>query len=164
MQPTIAAAYIVRGRAYKEKGDFNKALRDFNKINSGQFHPNPLNAYQDSGDIYFEFGQYAKAIDDYSKAIDTRKGYRGYQMPEHVAYPFSRRGLTHLISKNYQAAIEDFTVVINLTPDDASPYYRRGLAYSKLGNQQQTISDFKIAASLGDKNAQDALLELKEQW
>ena len=85
-------------------------------------------------------------------------------MPEHVAYPFSRRGLTHLISKNYQAAIEDFTVVINLTPDDASPYYRRGLAYSKLGNQQQTISDFKIAASLGDKNAQDALLELKEQW
>lgn len=81
-----------------------------------------------------------------------------------MAEAYYSRGFAYGNLGNYQQAIKDFTMTIELKPDYAKAYYNRGIIYIKLGNYQQAIEDIKIAARRGLKPAQDALLKLGEQW
>ncbi|MGY8705829.1 tetratricopeptide repeat protein [Bradyrhizobium sp. 18BD] len=60
-------AYILRGNAYEKRGDYNKALKDFDS--AIKIVPsNPIALYN-RGNIETSLGQYDKAIDDYTQAI-----------------------------------------------------------------------------------------------
>lgn len=96
------------------------------------------------------------AIETSSKAIELDPKNAEMYLDRASAY------LRH--RKEYSKAIKDYNKVIELKPDIAEAYSARGVVYYKLGNYQQAIADFKIAARLGYKLAQDALLELGEQW
>jgi tetratricopeptide (TPR) repeat protein len=60
--------YYNRGLAYVVKGQFDKAIPDFNK--AIDINPRYAEAYADRGVVYIIKGQYDKAIADYNKAIE----------------------------------------------------------------------------------------------
>ena len=83
-EPRNASAYIDRGIAYAKKGEFNKAVPDFNK--AIEIDPNSAPAYNNRGLAYRRKDELKKALSDYTKAIQIDPRYaeaynnRGYAL------------------------------------------------------------------------------------
>ena len=54
----------------------------------------------------------------------------------------------------YDRAIQDFTEVIRLNPNDAAVYYLRGIAYMLKSEYDRARSDFNKALALGYDRAE----------
>jgi len=51
------------------------------------------------------------------------------------------RAKLHIQSQNYEAAIEDYTRLLQLNPNESQAYWHRCLAWVELGNYQESIKD-----------------------
>jgi len=63
-----AKFYINRGAAYGEKGQYDKAVSDFNKAIA--INPRYNQAYNNRGIVYRLQGQYDRAVSDFNRAIE----------------------------------------------------------------------------------------------
>ena len=52
-----------------------------------------------------------------------------------------RNGELNIQNENYQAAIEDYTRLLQLNPNESQAYWHRCLAWVELGNYQESIKD-----------------------
>ena len=100
--------------------------------------------YRRQGDRYYNSGQYAKAVESYSVAIDMQ--------PKSVQF-YNDRGCTYNFLGEYKKAISDLDKAIELDPKDAELYYNRGCAYDGLGEYDKAISDLDKAIELDPKLA-----------
>src|SRR5216684_2421488 len=67
LDPKHASAYENRGRAYKAKGDLDRAIADYDKAIA--LDPKDASAYNLRGLAYKSKGDLDRAIADYDKAI-----------------------------------------------------------------------------------------------
>jgi len=89
-------AYINRALVKKSLGDFTGALTDLNvSINNSLDHPG---LYKNRGNLYFLFGMYDKALEDYSKAIELNSEF---------AEAYFNRALTHIVLLDNITACSD---------------------------------------------------------
>ncbi len=96
---SISGAYVDRGVAFREEGQLNKAIKDFNMaIFLDSFS---VDAYYERGTIFFEMGQFDKAVADLNKAI-TLIGY-GAKSTVGLELFFLNRGLAY--SRLHQDAL-----------------------------------------------------------
>jgi len=58
------------------------------------------------------------------------------------------RGNDYLAQGQYVLAVEEYTQVIEIDPEQAAAYHNRGLAYSRLGDADRAIADFSKALSI----------------
>ena len=72
--PSYAAAYLGRGLVYRQKGQLDPALNDFNKAIA--MRPDNAQAYYNRGLLYQGQRQHQFAIDDFSTAIGCRRSSR----------------------------------------------------------------------------------------
>jgi tetratricopeptide (TPR) repeat protein len=72
---------------------------------------------------------------------------------------YDNRGLAKSEIEDYNGAIEDYTVSIELFPNDPEPYYYRGMAKINLGNNYDGCLDLNRASQLGSSNAGKAIKE-----
>ena len=169
-----AAGYLEDGKALAAKGEFQKAIAEFDqaiKIEPG------------NGVIYFnralmreKLGQLDEAIRDYDGVIllrvSPREAYfnRGTLLlnkkehkaaisdfdsaisldPKYEAALYNR-GLAHYNSKNYFAAQADFNNLIKLQPKHANAYIMRSYVYCAQGLRMSAIRDEQMAVQLGAK-------------
>jgi tetratricopeptide (TPR) repeat protein len=110
-------------------------------------------AYNNRGLTYFDRGQYAWAISDYSKAIEIDPRY---------AAAYSNRGDAYKITGQYDKAISDFSKVIEINPKLSVFYYLRGNVYLLKKEYDNTWSDYKKAQELGFKIPPKMLEKLRE--
>ena len=101
--------------------------------------------YRRQGDRYYDLGQYAKAVESYSAAID---------MQPKTAQFYNDRGCSYNFLEEYNSAISDFDKAIELDPKFASAYNNRGCAYNDLGEYDKAISDLDKAIELDPKDAE----------
>ena len=92
------------------------------------------------GDRYYDLGQYEKAVESYSAAID---------MQPNNAYFYNARGCAYNGLGEYEKAISDFDKAIKLDSEFVDAYNNRGYAYGSLGKYEKAISDFDKAIELG---------------
>jgi tetratricopeptide (TPR) repeat protein len=64
----LAAAYIGRGAAYHYKGDYNRAIADYDQ--AIQLRPDLAEAYYYRGKAYAKKGEKEKAIADFHKVLE----------------------------------------------------------------------------------------------
>jgi len=64
------------------------------------------------------------------------------------AEEYSTRGGKYFSERNFDAAIADFTEVIQLEPDNPFAYYKRGLSYTNKKEFDLAIKDFTEAIRL----------------
>jgi len=169
-----------RGLAYKNLGDYNQAIKDFEAAIG--MKPDYAEAYYNRGLAHKALGNVGQAIADYSQAIRIKPNLveaynnRGNAYGESgdctlalmdfnaaleinpsFAEAFMNRGNAYNCLGNYQQAIEDYGRAIEKKPDYAASYYNRAVAYSKIGNGKLAILDLKTAAGLGDERANNVL-------
>ncbi len=141
------------------------------------------------GSAYGKMGNYAKAIEDYDRAVginpqdadayigrgaaygklgDYRQAISDFDRaiginPEH-AEPYYNRGLAYSELGNHGQAISDYDRAIEINPEYADAYNNRGVAYAKLGNLRQAFEDVKKAANLGNEDAKNTLRSAGINW
>ncbi len=172
--------YFKSGANYYYKGEYDKALSDFNK--AIELDPDDYSAYCNRGSVYERKGEYARALSDYNKAVELNPKdpviyfYRGliYESkgefdgaindlnkaielnPEYY-FAYNHRGRAFYNKGEYDKAISDFTKTIGSGFEDPTTYYNRGQAYKKKNDKDKALSDFNKAIEVD----QDKLLDKK---
>jgi tetratricopeptide (TPR) repeat protein len=150
---TIGQIYSLRGMAYKEKKDYEKASSDFNS--AIKLNPKAAWNFAYLGDIFAEQGDINKAMTNFYTAILVDPKFP-------LSYTF--RGHAYVKSGEFQKAIADLNKSIRLNPKDANAFLYRGLAYegTSLKNKKTlATADFKKALKL-DSNLEEAKEQLKK--
>jgi len=125
-----------------KKGKFNKpdqAAALLGKVIKQ--HPDFAPAYNNRGNAYRDLRQYAKAIQDYNRAISLDPKF---------AKAFNNRGNVYFDQKNYQMAIRDYNQSVSANPNYKLAYMNRGLAYHQLKQNNLACKDFSKACQMGE--------------
>ncbi len=88
--------------------------------------PKFVAAYINRGVVYYDQGQYQRAIQDYDQVIRLDPG---------VSVAYSNRGAAYNALGRQQRAIEDYNQAIRLDPDNAVAYNNRGIMYNAMGKR-----------------------------
>jgi tetratricopeptide (TPR) repeat protein len=127
-------AYNNRGNAWREKGDLDRAIADFDQAIRVQ--PKSALAYNYRGIARKEKGEFDRAITDYDQAIRLDPKY---------ANPLNNRGVAWKFKGDLDRAIADYGEAIRLDPKYVLAYDNRGDAWVAKGDFQRAIADFSEA-------------------
>ena len=136
------SAYYNRGAAYQTKGDYDRAIADYDQVI--RLNPEAVRAYNNRGVAYNAKGDHHRAIADYDQAIRLN--------PENDK-SYNNRGVTYQRKGDHDRAIADYDQAIRLNPELAKAYDNRGTAYAKKGDRGRAIADYDEAIRLGPKSA-----------
>jgi tetratricopeptide (TPR) repeat protein len=117
------------------------ALIIFIVAGCAKIHPPSLDseAYNNRGVVYYNKGQYDKAIADFNRALKIE--------PRHF-WAYHNRGRTYISKYRLDKAIADFSKALELNPRDASTYYFRGVSYLGKYQNDKAILDFSQAIEI----------------
>ena len=101
----MPTAYANRGWAYNDKGDYDRAIADFDR--AIQLKPDYAEAYANRGWAYNNKGDYDRAIADFDRAIQLKPDY---------ALAYANRGLAYNDKGDYDRAIADLKIAAGLIP------------------------------------------------
>lgn len=173
-KPKNDIGYLRRGNAYKELRDAKNAMADYNKC----IELNPQNeiAYSNRGLLkgilgdlsggfqdcitslkinetavaYYNLGWIAFEGEDYAQA--ERAFSEALKLNPTKGSIYNERGQARLFLKKYEGAIQDFSTLIGLEPENAMAFVNRAICYSEIGNNGEACKDFKKAKQLGFKD------------
>jgi tetratricopeptide (TPR) repeat protein len=113
-------------------------------------------SYDHRGTVYLrDLHDHDKAIQDFDRAI---------QLDPNRTSAWLGRALVHLERKEWQAAIQDYTQVLQREPEKAKTpelaiiWYQRGFAHARLGQRKEAVADHSRALAL-DSNLADAWID-----
>jgi tetratricopeptide (TPR) repeat protein len=135
--PQDAFALAHRGRAWHERGDYQKALADLNE--AIRLDSDHSAWYSNRGLVYDRLGEYDRAIADYGEAL---------RRDPLDAQSYHNRGLAYRAKKDNTQAINDFSEAIRLDASFADAYFNRGNAYKARRQFAQAIADYNEAVRL----------------
>jgi protein O-mannosyl-transferase len=163
-----------RGVYYRELGQNEKALTDFNE--SIRLAPSAA-AYNSRGKVYFDMKKYPEAMKDYSAAIKEEpllaEAYanraavygttnfvneaiqdinKALEFEPNNVNALVNRGAAYLSTKQYDLSIKDLTRVIELEPNHQNGHLNRSLAYKESGQTEKALADAVKYVSLNPKN------------
>jgi tetratricopeptide (TPR) repeat protein len=172
--PTVAAiAYNNRGNAYTGKGEYDKAIEDYDA--SIKLNPNYSKPFNNRGVAYQKKEDYDRAIQDFDAAIKIDQKYadaftnraetyrkkgdypsalkdfdEAIQLQPKLKVLWNERCWTHAIVGELPAAMSDCNAAIQLEPD-AATFDSRGFIYLKLGQWAPAIADYNSALRMDPK-------------
>jgi len=142
-----------RGQAYRENGELDCALRDFEHV-IGYDPENKARALLNCGLIYhYEIGNSDRAKSYYHEIIQDYRTARPQNNLERVLLKhtvsgaYSHLGRIAIEEKKYAEAITLFTQSIKLADSNFSKYYR-AFAYYKSGDTVASIDDYNSSIEL----------------
>ena len=102
-----AGSLVQRGIAYRQRGDFGKAIADFEEA---------IGVNRENADAWYQraltwghMGEYQRAINDFNRAITLDRDF---------AAAYADRGYAQFCLGDYGSAVRDFEAAIHLNPDD----------------------------------------------
>jgi tetratricopeptide (TPR) repeat protein len=134
---TGAETYYDRGKSYDDKGDYDRAITNYDKAIG--LDPQYKEAYLNRGVDYGNKGDYHRKIVDETKAIEL--------WPQYAA-AYVDRGNAYDDKGDHDRAIADYDKAIKLDPQDAMAYMDRGGAYGNKGDYDREIADETEAIEL----------------
>lgn len=133
----LSWAYTNRGFVWEGKGDYDKAIADYNE--AIKLNPQDAIAFNNRGNAWDKKADYDRAIADYNEAIRLDQKYS-------IAY--INRGGMWRSKGDYDKAIADYGEGIRLNPQDASAFNKRGNARFIKGEFSSAAADFAEAQRL----------------
>jgi len=111
--------FVKRGDAYLLGEKYERSIQDYS--NAISLNPKDAKAFTGRGRAYASLKKHEMAISDFSTSISLNSSD-----PE----PYQFRGKTYVLLQQFDdKAIQDYSSVINLSPNDASAYLNRALVY-----------------------------------
>jgi tetratricopeptide (TPR) repeat protein len=135
-----ALAYSIRAQGWRDKGDFSKALSDYDEaIKLDVNDINIFSIYWARGSLLQGMGEYDRAIADYDRVIRFR--------PKLVQV-YLQRGMTWSDKGDTARAIAAYDEVIRLFPKEPNGYNNRGFELQNKGDLDRAIEDQNAAIRL----------------
>ncbi|TWI00784.1 TPR repeat protein [Bradyrhizobium daqingense] len=133
----IAFAYEGRARIALRRGDFKRAIADFDE--AIHLNPNRGSLYRDRALARRQNGELELAVADYDEAIahDPKR-----------ATAYHQRGLALAAMGDLDRAILSYNTAVRLDPADAQARLDRGLAFLARGQTDDARADFEAALTL----------------
>ncbi|MDH6261224.1 tetratricopeptide repeat protein [Bradyrhizobium sp. BR13661] len=169
-------AYHNRGSAWSTKGDYDKAIADFDQ--ALRLNPNLASSYSNRGRAWAMKGAYDRAIPDMSASIrlnptdavayrnrgtvwhykgDEDKAIADYsesiRLDPKNTMTYSDRSTAWLGKADYDKAVADSSEAIRLDPKNGVAYSNRGLALRRKGDYDKAIADLSQSVQLNPRNA-----------
>src|SRR5262249_18875908 len=138
----LVNAFNNRGAAYKDKGDYDRAMVDFGK--AIEIDPKFSYTYMNRGVAYKLKGDLDRAIADYTRAIELNPTYAG---------TYRNLGEAHGDKHEYNLAIRAFTMGIAVDPNDPELYNDRAWAFVLAGKAQEGLPDAERSLALRPDDA-----------
>jgi tetratricopeptide (TPR) repeat protein len=139
-------AYNNRGRFFYSRGQFARAIEDFN--NAITLDPSSFKAFLNRGAAFLDSGRFDLAAADFDKAIVLNPSY---------SEAYNSRGSLFGMSGSLDKAIEQFTKAIELDPNYSAAYGNRASAYSLIGQNNRALQDLDRAIMLDRYYAENYL-------
>ena len=162
--------YLHRGWTYRTQGKLDAALADLST--SIDLMPYSYVAFFDRAVVHMEEGDYADAVDDFSKSIELRPTAQSYVgrassymrlkegdkaladdgkalvLSPNDAHVYNARAWNYHMLRRSAEGLPDATKAITLSPRLATAYDTRAHLYEDLGQRDQAIADYKTALSI----------------
>ncbi len=146
--------YTLRGEAYMQIGDYQKALSDFDSA----LEIDGMNAvaFYDRSLLNARLENYDAALTDINNALAAQS-----MKPSEVLNLrdlYAKRGQLNLWLKNWQGAVADYTNSLARTEGSisANVYAERAEAYTALGEYENAINDYTSAVRIISEQIQAA--------
>ena len=137
IEPRSSFAYMGRGWAFKDAGDYEHALTDYSR--SVELDMLNYMAYNDRGEVLRELGRVEEAVSDFTTAV---------LLNPNIAAHYLNRGTAYARLGEANRAIADLGRAIDLAPDGAAAYMNRGIVYAGTGHLDGAIKDLSEAIRL----------------
>jgi tetratricopeptide (TPR) repeat protein len=144
-------AYIGRGVAHGNIGEFKAAVSDFTEAIA--LDPHLSDAYYDRALVESDIGSYGAALADLNAVATAADSYPSY---------YYYRGYVHFENNDFDQAIADLTTASTTMGQDANVFYRRGKAYDARDKRELAMADF--AATIRLKPADQSLIQSAYRW
>lgn len=131
---SLAIAFNNRGNAHTAKGDYDRAIPDFDK--SIKLDPTNAKPFNNRGAAYLRKGEYDLAIQSFDEAIKLKPNYGG---------AFANRAGAYLKKNAYDRAARDYDEAVRLEPNRASVWAGRCWTRAVLGSLQEAMDDCRRA-------------------
>lgn len=131
------SALVARGKAYNGKGEYDKAIADFDAVTEKQGRDSDL--VDDRADAYAHRSFSLHQKGEYLEAINSAYFATLERGDNHEAHNF--RAMSYIAREEYDKAIRSANRAIAYKDDFAMAYSNRGYAYGAKGNLKQAIAD-----------------------
>jgi tetratricopeptide (TPR) repeat protein len=135
--PRDASAYSARGFRYRDKGDYDRAIADYDQ--AIRINPKQASAYTNRAAAYNFKGAYDRAIVDLDEAI---------RIDPKLAGAYNNRGFSYIKKGEYDRAIADLDQALKLSPSMFNAYSHRGYAFGRKGDFAHAMADLTKALAL----------------
>lgn len=135
--PTDAKTYHQLGNDYYEKGDYDRAIENYNM--AILLNPVFSEAYFNRALSYYQLKNFDKSVSDYSKAVE---------LDPHNPIIYNNRGDAYYRKQDFQSAVKDYDKAINLNSNYLKAYYNRGLSYASIEEYEKAVDDFSKVIEL----------------
>jgi tetratricopeptide (TPR) repeat protein len=173
----LAAAFTIRGRAYRAKGDYDNAIADYTE--AIRIEPNYVLAFYSRGIAYFNKKDYDRAVADYTvslrfvpgdiialqnrgHAYEAKQDYdsaiadysEAIRIQPRFAYAFNDRCYARATAgRELQQALADCNEALQLIPNDIHTLDSRGFTYLRLGEFDKAITDYDAVLKFNPRQA-----------
>ncbi|GMH93364.1 hypothetical protein TrVE_jg14332 [Triparma verrucosa] len=131
-----------------KQGNFATAEKSFHKA---LLQSKRATDHLEVADLYYKRGVCLAHLKKYSRAYTNFDKALSYDVichrPERILYHHERAKAAQMCKKHHEA-VEDFSTVIKLAPDDHRAIFRRGWSYKSLGLFLLAAEDFEKARAL----------------
>jgi tetratricopeptide (TPR) repeat protein len=138
-----AIAYNNRGWAYYNLDQFDLAIADYTAAIN--LDPEMAYAYNNRGLIYQLRGQNDLAIADFQRAIELGAEptpWAQYNMSLLPTAAMMNDAMSSYDNRSFQSAVDQFTQVIALDPNNSQAFYYRGRSYITLDQFAEAAADY----------------------
>jgi tetratricopeptide (TPR) repeat protein len=139
----LAETFYNRGTAYYDKGDYERAIADYDKAIS--FQSDKANALNNRGLAYQKKGNHGRAIADFNAAL---------RADPNNSIAFNNRGSAYYHLGDYAGANADFNEAIRLEPRYADALNNRCWMRAVWGQLQEALVDCNESLRLNPKSAE----------
>lgn len=130
-------ALFLRGSAYRDEKQYDKAIEDFSKAIT--LDTTYALAYIERAGVFLEKKQYALSIED---------ARRGISLDPKLEYGHVIRGTAYFMTGDTSRAIDEYNAAIAKKPDSTPAFIGRGFASKSRGETVNAIQDYTKALSI----------------
>ncbi len=140
--PDNATAYGNRGEAYKDIGQYDKALEDFN--NAIRVDPKYAEGYNSRGQILAMRGNIDEALQDFLKVIELNPRFDE---------AYNNIGIIYTMKKDNEKALIYFKKAIEIDPANGQAHYNLGIIFEQKRMPKQALANYNKAIQLNPHSA-----------
>jgi tetratricopeptide (TPR) repeat protein len=127
-QPHAGTSIAERGLAFAEKGEYDRAIADFDE--AIRLDPNDAHSFRYRGIAYYDKADYDRAIADFDEAI---------RLDPKDTKAYANRGFAYHVKGQHDRAIADIDEAIRLDPRNATFFAVRATMYIAKGDHDSAI-------------------------